>query len=300
MNKPMRAATLALMIHLAAAPVHAADANAEAKANAAAQFDVATTGKGKPVILIPGLVSPGAVWDSTVDHLCKRGPYQCHVLSLAGFAGKPAVAAPSLDTVKQQLASYIRAKGLGQATLIGHSLGGLLALRLAIDEPKLVGRVVVVDSLPALGAAQMASLTSAQLRDMAAQQRKAMLAQPAAQMDAGTAMAIRTMATSPAHVETITGWSRQSDRATVVHAMTDLMGTDLRQDVARITAPVLVLGTWIAYRDFAPRSAIEATFRDQYKQAPTAKIEMSDTARHFVMLDDPAWMLDRIDRFLAQ
>lgn len=291
MNKLIRAAILGLTIHLAT-PAFAA--------NAAAQFEVVVTGTGKPLVLIPGLASPAAVWDGTVEHLCKRGKYQCHVLGLAGFAGKPAVAAPSLDTVTQQLADYIRAKALVQPTVIGHSLGGFLALRLAIDQPALVGRLVVVDALPALGAAQVPALTPVQLREMAVQRRSAMLAQPAEQFMAGSTMAIRTMVSSPAHVEQVTAWSRQSDRATVVQAMTELMGSDLRQDVARITAPTLVLGSWIAYKDFVPRSAVEATYRDQYRHAPKASIEVADSARHFIMLDDPAWMLARIERFLAQ
>lgn len=290
MNTPMRSAVLALTIHLAA----------PAMAAAPAQFDVAVTGAGQPLILIPGLASPGAVWDATVERLCKRGAYQCHVVSLAGFAGKPAVAAPSLDAVSAQLAEYLRAGKLERSTVIGHSLGGFLALRLAIDAPRQVARVVVVDALPALGAVQAPALTAAQLRDTAAQQRSAMLAQPAEQFQAGSDMAIRTMVTKPEDAARISAWGRQSDRATVVQAMTDLMGADLRQDVARIQAPVLVLGSWIAYRDFAPKSAIEATFRDQYRLAPKVRIELADSARHFIMFDDPAWMLERIERFLAE
>lgn len=290
MKTLLRSGALGLMI-LFAAPAMAAEP---------AQFDVTTTGTGKPLILIPGLASSGAVWDTTVEHLCKRGAYQCHVVSLAGFAGKPAVAAPSLDTVTRQLLDYLRTNKLDKSTVIGHSLGGFLALRLAIEAPQLIGRVVAVDSLPALGAAQVPSLTSDQLREQAARQRTAMLAQPAEQFAAGSLAMSRGMVGSPAQAEKIAAWSIASDRNTVVQAMTDLMGTDLRPEVGRIAAPLLVLGSWIAYKDFAPKSAIEATFRDQYRLAPKAQIEMSDSARHFIMFDDPAWMLARIERFLAQ
>jgi pimeloyl-ACP methyl ester carboxylesterase len=112
-------------------------------------------------------------------------------------------------------------------------------------------------------------------------------------------MAIRSMVTGEADQEKIIGWSKQSDRATVVNAMADLMGDDLRQDVGRIKAPVLVLGTWIAYKDFVPRSAVEATYRDQYKHLPNVTIDIADKARHFIMYDDPAWMFERVERFLT-
>ena len=48
----------------------------------------------------PGLQSAGAVWDTTVAHYKER--YECHVLTLAGFAGQPALPAgtPFLKTVR--------------------------------------------------------------------------------------------------------------------------------------------------------------------------------------------------------
>jgi hypothetical protein len=72
----------------------------------------------------------------------------------------------------------------------------------------------------------------------------------------------------------------------------------LRDDIARIKAPTLVLGTWVAYRAFAPKEAIEALFKSQYAKLPGVKVELADTARHFIMYDDPEWMYARIDQFI--
>ena len=46
-------------------------------------FQVKTAGEGPAIIMIPGLASSGATWDSTVEHL--RGRYRCVELTLAGF-----------------------------------------------------------------------------------------------------------------------------------------------------------------------------------------------------------------------
>ena len=51
-------------------------------------FAVTVTGSGRPMILIPGLSCGGNVWDGTVTHFKDR--YECHVVTLAGFAGQPA------------------------------------------------------------------------------------------------------------------------------------------------------------------------------------------------------------------
>src|SRR6476646_5579892 len=82
-------------------------------------FDVKVSGKGKPIIFIPGLSSGGATWDDAVQHY--KDHFECHVLSLAGFAGKPPIDAPLLDTVASELIAYVHGKKLDHPVIIGHS-----------------------------------------------------------------------------------------------------------------------------------------------------------------------------------
>ena len=119
-------------------------------------------------------------------------------------------------------------------------------------------------SLPALGATQLPSITPQQLQAMATQMQSAMRAQDGATYAASQRRTASSMASAPADVERIIGWGQRSDRETVINAMGTLIASDLRQDVATIKSPTLVLGTWIAYKDYAPRTAIEATFQQQY------------------------------------
>ena len=128
-------------------------ARATAASGAPTSFRVQVTGQGRPMILIPGLMSSGETWQSTVARYQDR--FQCHVLTLAGFAGVPPIKAPLLATVRAELATYIKAQRLERPIIIGHSLGGTLALALAADHPELTGPIVVVDSLPFLAGAQM-------------------------------------------------------------------------------------------------------------------------------------------------
>jgi pimeloyl-ACP methyl ester carboxylesterase len=91
-------------------------------------FAVTVTGRGRPIILIPGLASSGETWDATVAHL--RDRYACHVLTLAGFAGIPPVSGPFLSRVRGDIARYIDEQHLDHPIIVGHSLGGALALDL--------------------------------------------------------------------------------------------------------------------------------------------------------------------------
>lgn len=284
------------MLRLAAALTATAALLMSGAANAADAFQVQVTGKGAPIVLIPGLASSGAVWDGTVKRYC--GDHQCHVLTLAGFAGVPAIDAPLLATTEQQLSAYIATNKLGKPVVIGHSLGGFLGLKLAIDHPEQVGRLVVVDSLPAMAATQMPSITGAQMKEMAAGMRTRMLGMDADAYQASQLQTLRTMISNEDAVQRALVWGKQSDRTTVANAMAEMMGEDLRQDIARIKAPTLVLGSWIAYKNFGNQQQFGQMYAAQFGQLPGVQLEMADTARHFIMLDDPRWMYDRIDAFL--
>lgn len=257
---------------------------------------VEVTGKGKPIIFIPGLASSGEVWKDTVAQFSNR--YECHVVTLAGFAGVAPIATPLLSTVQKELAEYIDAKKLDRPIMVGHSLGGFLALRMGADTPAKVGKLIVVDSLPALGAVQMPDITPDQLKSMAARMRDGMRSQDAVTFAEGQRRSVASMVTKPDDLERVLGWGRKSDGATVMNAMHDLIATDLRQDIERIKSPTLVLGTWIAYKDYTTRAAVENTFKTQYQKLTGVTIEVADTARHFIMYDDPKWMFERMEKFL--
>src|SRR5438067_2362627 len=133
-------------------------------------FGVRVVGHGRPMILIPGLACSGEVWDSTVDHFKDR--YECHVLTLAGFAGQPPVGGPSLETVRKGLADYIRQKKLDRPIIVGHGIGGFVAYVMGITEPDVVGALISVDGLPSLAAAMNPTITPEQLAQMAQSLRK--------------------------------------------------------------------------------------------------------------------------------
>ena len=112
------------------------------------RLSVEVVGTGPDVILIPGLGSSREVWRATADRL--KSTHRVHLVQLAGFAGQPwahgdgAFVAPVVEAVE----AYIRDQGLVRPAVVGHSLGGLVGLRLAQTHPEAVGRLMSVDSLP--------------------------------------------------------------------------------------------------------------------------------------------------------
>ena len=258
-------------------------------------FVVKVIGKGPPVILIPGFSCSGAVWDDTVAHLKDR--YQCHILTLAGFAGQPRIPAPFLETVRNDLATYIRDQKLDHPVIIGHSLGGFLALWLASHDPDLPGPLIIVDSYPFLPASFMPTATVETTKPMAEQMRAAM-AVPQAQFVTNSERQVRAMVTKPADFDRIMTWVKTTDPLAGGDAMHDMFSHDLRGDIGKIKSPTLVLGTWIAYKDYTTSEEVEGRIRKQYALLKNCKIVMSET-RHFIMFDDPQWFYQQVDAFLA-
>lgn len=269
-------------------------------------FRVQVAGHGPAMILIPGLSSSGDTWNTTVARYRER--FTCHVLTLAGFAGVPPIEQPLLATVRTELVEYIRAHQLTRPIIIGHSLGGTLALAIAADHPDLVGPIVVVDSLPFLAGSQFQVKTLEEAKAGIAAMHAYMANQTRSQYDETARSGAYTsfMVTSPQDLEIIKQWGLASDPRTVADAMADLMGLDLREDIARIRTPTLVLGTWIGlhqqltkYGTDVPRAAFVQTFDQQFARLPQLHFALSETARHFIMLDDAPWFFGQLDGFLA-
>jgi len=261
-------------------------------------LQVEVIGTGRPVLMIPGLNSGAQVWRETCAAL--QPQVQCHLIQLPGFAGAPAVASDDfLSAMRDRLLAYSADRKLDHPAVIGHSLGGVLALQMAIAAPQKIGPLVIVDALPYLGAVQNPAATPASLKPMAEQMRAGMLAADATRYAAQTDAAVAGMAHAPERVATLKQWGRDSDRATTANAMYSMTMTDLRQPIAGITAPVMVLGAWAAYQPFgATEASTRQVFATQYAALPGVRIEMSRAGYHFLMWDDPRWLQTQIRDFL--
>jgi pimeloyl-ACP methyl ester carboxylesterase len=282
-----------------AAPAPSLAAPAPDNPAAHPNFTVRVVGKGRPLLLIPGLTCPGAVWDETVARY--QSQYQCHIISLAGFGGNaaPATTEKLLQNVRDQLLAYLKSQKLSRPVVVGHSLGGFLGLWLSATQPEAVGPLVIVDSLPFLAAVQNPAQTAEGAKPMAEGMRQQM-ASGKMTMAAARQMSA-TMMQDTARITQTARWSVASDPATVAQAMYDLFTTDLRQDIARVQQPVLVLGAWAAYKPYgSTKESTRAVFAQQYARLPQHRIEISEAGRHFLMYDDPQWFFQQTDAFLQQ
>lgn len=273
-------------------------AGAAAKTPAAAApaaVTVEETGEGRAVLLIPGLASGGAVWDGVVSEL---GGANAHVVTLAGFAGAPPVEGPFFETRLAALRSYLKTSRITDAVIVGHSLGGVLAMKLALAEPERVSRVVIVDSVPFLAQFLFGAQTADAARPFAEQWRAQAIATPDAAFAAQQQAFAATQTSSADGQAAILADSLASDRKSVADAMAEMLGDDMRQVIAGMKQPMLVL---YPFREGGPFTAemTDAAYAGQYAAAANATLKRVDGSAHFIMYDRKDAVVDAVNGALT-
>jgi pimeloyl-[acyl-carrier protein] methyl ester esterase len=251
------------------------------------------------VILIPGLSSPRTVWEPTVAALA--GCYRVHTVQIRGFGDDAGVNAngPVLEAFVKELADYIDDeivdKGRGKPAIIGHSMGGLSAAMIAARYPQLVGKVLIEDSLPFIGLLFAPTATVAMVEPQAAAMRDRGLA--AGKQPANEGM-LQTMSATPEGRAQVAKWSETANNRVTMQVFYDVMTTDIRPELSKITAPVTLL---YPYDEIVgPVENVTALYANAYQGLAGLKMKRIDNSRHFIMLDQPAKFAEAVSAFLAE
>jgi pimeloyl-ACP methyl ester carboxylesterase len=276
---------LALLLALAvpAIAVPAAPA-AAAEVFVPTRFTAEVVGTGPDVILIPGLTASKNVWRHTVTAV---PGYRYHLIQVAGFAGAPArgnargeVVAPLAD----EIARYIRANHLQRPAIVGHSMGGTLALMLAAHHPNEVGKIMVVDMLPE--PAELLGTSASGIRGLA-DTLNDLRGTPLGRSLIDSA--IRVFGND--QIDNL-----KSDPDVVARAAHELALADLTPELPRIKAPLTIV---YAAPDPMLGSAADSVYREAYAGVPSAHLVRIDGSGHMIMADQPRRFEEELRKFLA-
>ena len=266
------------------------------------RFHVRVDGPEQPagdVILIPGLSSSPEVWDGLTEQLKDR--YRIHRIHVQGFAGAPAednAAGPVSAPVAEDLARYIAERGLTKPAVIGHSMGGTIGMMLAARHPDSVGRLMVVDMIPFMGAMFGGpGATAESVVPMADQIHAGMTAATDEQYQQQAAASVTGMINTESLRAGPLEATARSDRAVSSNAFRELIVTDLGPEIGRITAPTTVL--YVKFND--PRLTdvmVDGIYRASFANLPDATLTRIDDSAHFIMLDQPARFAAEVNAFL--
>jgi pimeloyl-ACP methyl ester carboxylesterase len=299
-STPLARLALTLLACLAIALGGARPAAAQERAFIPTRFSVTVSGEGPDVIFLPGLATSRGVWEDAAEAL---GPgYRVHLVQVKGF-GEPAgpnAEGPILAPLVEELARYIADNRIERPAVVGHSLGGLMALMLGADHPALPGKLMIVDAFPWFGVTVTppgAQATVAAIEPQARQVRDVLVASHGTTgAGQGSDATIAGYVIDQGKLPRLREWTAGADQRVVGQLVYEDLTTDMRERIAQIAVPLTLIYPW--NERYPTREQAEPFYRANYAELPQAEMVAIGPAAHFVMTDQPEAFQAALERFL--
>ena len=258
-------------------------------------------GSGPPLLLLHGITSSSATWDAVLPALAAR-----HTVVAPDMLGHGASAKPRADYSLGSFASGVRdlllALGHERATVVGHSLGGGVAMQFSYQFPERVERLVLVSS-GGLGREVHPMLRAAALPGadwvLPAIARTGALGAGAATGRFLARIGIPPSADAQGIAEGLATLEDADTCRAFLHtarSIIDLGGQRVHAgDKLHLAAAVPVLIVWGERDPMIPVAHAHAA----HALLPHARLEIFERAGHFPFRDEPARFVALVDDFIA-
>lgn len=248
-------------------------------------------GRGQPIILLHGWINSWNVWRDQMIALAGTGRYRVYALDFWGFGDsskrlyKSQKATFEIESYVEMVHQFMDSLGILQAPIFGHSMGGTVALQMAISYPQRVKKVAVVGA-PVVGTSLNPVLQLAGYGTIAklVWRYPIMLHSIMRVLLAKDSKKVRGMIFHDVQRTTIESFFR---------SIGDLRETDMRQDLPNLALPMLAI---YGKKDNIVSPTNATVLRNNVHNVQIALLEQS---RHFPMTDEPTKFLELIHTFLA-
>ena len=259
------------------------------------------------MILIPGSPCDWRVWEEFMERNEER--YTMYAFTLAGFSGTEPLPMPEetdasptpwFDAAVEAVAEFIQEEELEDVIVVGHSLGGHIALRLALEHPNAAAKIIDIDGVPSSEfggadltpqerAAEVEAKLGPQFRNMSDDQAAGMLEQTA-----------RLTVTDRQRADELTEMFLSTKTPVAVEYLIQGLKSDISDQLKNITTPTLVIAaTGQGGADAAARADIREYWEKWLDGAEAFTLLTFDDSRHFVMDDQPQKLDEAIAEFVA-
>lgn len=230
-------------------------------------------GRGEyEMVLIHGLGSNARVWDEVEPFL--RGTFKVWTFELSGHGGTRPVAQPSIAGEAARLREFLAAEGVAYPTLVGHGVGGMIALRYALDHPADVHRLILLDATARQLATEDEQLDT--------------LAKLASDYDRTVATRYLNMSPSDEVTDRIVDDALRTDSATFVSLLRSTNDFDVTAELGELTVPLLVVGSELMFPEGVDsRHVLE---RVGFGHARSLSFKRIERAGHYTMLERPVYL----------
>lgn len=239
-----------------------------------------------PVVLVHGIAGSTLLWQANLSAIGARHKVFAVDLPGHGRSGKPG-GRYDIDLFTRSLLGFLDACGLEKVVLAGHSLGGHVCLKLALERPERVARLVLIDSGglgPEIDVGFLKPLLSGITREATETMLRGLFANPA--------MVNRSMVDATFEALSRPGaW--EAVRSAVESAVPrGIQVESLAERLSELRVPVLI--AWGARDAVIPL----ARGKEAHVSLPGAELWVAENAGHCPQIEAASDFNDRLLKFL--
>ena len=241
-------------------------------------------GHGRPVVFLHGWLGSWRYWFPTMERAAEN--FRTYSFDFWGFGeSRRKSTYESIQNYSDQVIRFLDELGIDRCLLVGHSMGGMVALKTAINHPKRISRVAAVGA-PIVGDSLSWLL---KLTD------RPLFADAFARVPAFRRFMFHWFLgeADDQHVHEILDDSVKSSSTTLRNAVGSMWRTDLRPELPRLSVPSLIVH---GGRD----EIVHPNQADLFDNVSSAEVVVMPESRHFPFLDEAELFNELLIRFLKQ
>ncbi len=104
-------------------------------------------GEGRPFLILHGFLGMGDNWKTLGNKFADSG-YEVHLIDLRNHGRSPHINEMNYEAMANDIQSHCNSRDLKDIVLLGHSMGGKVAMHVAANNPSLLHKLIIVDISP--------------------------------------------------------------------------------------------------------------------------------------------------------
>lgn len=229
-------------------------------------------GRGEyEMVLIHGLGADSSIWDGVLPYL--QGTFKVWTFELTGHGKTQPMVDPTIEKEAARLAAFLKENDIAYPTLVGHGLGGMIALQFSLDHPADVHRLVMIDAGP---------------KQLATQEQKAEVARALVEnCDEFLFNRYSSMSPEPDITETIVDMALRTHRQSFISLLMSSFDYDVSDRLGELTVPLLVIGSELLFP--SPDTSQQVLEQIGFGKARALVFKRMGLTGHYVMLERPPY-----------
>ena len=241
-------------------------------------------GAGPPLVLLHGIGASRSDWEYNVPAFARH--YRVITPDLRGFGQSERSGNYGVATFAGDIWALLEQLQVSRFNLIGHSMGGAVALQMAVDRPERIERLVAADTLPSFQTNTFGK------RILFAYRYLMMGVFGPQRLSSAVAAKLFPGPNQQALRDRATAGGMANDRTVYLETLRQLLGWNVLERLERLTMPVLVLAAEHDYFPVQDAEAFAKALRD-------ARLKIFAGMHHALPLEAPQAFNTAVLRFLS-